>query len=134
MELCIFRAWLRLRIFCFLGVFCVELNSIRELNAYTKMYNILFNTIEECSRICTDDIVKEKLIDTKKTVEKIYNSEVDELCKRLNPDELTILLLLDTIKAIEIQVDSNVFDLQLLKDSSEWLSRYKLTDYIQGQE
>ena len=39
-----------------------EINTIKELQSFSKMNKILLDTINEYSEICTDPIVKDKLI------------------------------------------------------------------------
>ncbi len=102
-----------------------DINAVKELNKYMKMYNLLVETVDECIGICTDDIVENKLAEVKKKVDNIYNNEVNELCGKLSPDELTVVLLLSVLRQIEMKAASCDFDVELFKEVSKWLTGYQ---------
>ena len=100
-----FIAWLRLRIFLFFVVsFVKDIEVIRELHCYKKMYNILQATITECIETGRDLVVREKLIKAMQEAEDIYTGEIYEY-KTLTADERIIVallrLLMDTDRVTE---------------------------------
>ncbi len=71
-----FIAWLRLRIFCFVGVIMTGIEVIRELHCYKMMYNALQATITECIETGQDLVVREKLIKAQQETVDIYTGEI----------------------------------------------------------
>lgn len=96
-----FIAWLRLRIFCFWVYFMTDIEVIRDLHCYQKMYNTLQSTITECIETGRDLVVREKLIKAQQEVEDIYTGEEYEY-KTLNADERIIVALLKLLMDTEI--------------------------------
>ncbi len=87
--------------FVFWGVFMTDIELIRELHCYKKMYNCLQKTISGCVGVCKDLVVREKLIKAVQEAEDIYTGEEYEY-KDLTPDEHIILRLLFFIMDTEI--------------------------------
>ena len=78
-----------------------DIELIRELHCYQKMYNTLQSTITECIAMCRDFTVREKLIKAQQDAEDVYTGEVYEY-KTLTADERIIVALLKLIMDTEI--------------------------------
>ena len=83
------------------GVFMKDIEVIRELHCYKKMYNLMTNTVNDCADICSDLVVKEKLVKAMQDAEDIYTGEIYEY-KALNADERIIVALLKLLMDTEI--------------------------------
>ncbi len=79
-----------------------DVEIIRELHCYKRMYNLLQKTITSCINESRDLVVREKLIKAQQGAEDIYTGEIYDY-KELNSDERAILALLKII--IETEID-----------------------------
>ncbi len=91
-----------------------DIEVIRELHCYKKMYSTLQRTITECIAVCRDLVVKEKLIKVQQETEDIYTGEIYEY-KDLNADERIIVALLSFIADTEISRVTDA-DMKLVDD------------------
>lgn len=91
-----------------------DIEVIRELHCYEKMYSTLQRTITECIAVCRDLVVKEKLIKVQQETEDIYTGEIYEY-KDLNADERIIVALLSFIADTEISRVTDA-DMKLVDD------------------
>lgn len=98
-----------------------QIDAIKELHHYKKMYRLMQNAVIDCSEICKDPIVKEKLIKVQKEAEDIYTGEEYENRKYTTPDELVIILLLSFIKDREASREIDLIDVDIIRDSVDWL-------------
>lgn len=78
-----------------------DIEVIRELHCYKKMYNLMTKTVSGCVDICSDLVVREKLIKAMQDAEDIYTGEIYEY-KTLNADERIIVALLNLLMDTEI--------------------------------
>ena len=80
-----------------------DIEVIRELHCYKKMYNLMTKAVSGCADICSDLVVREKLIKAMQEAEDIYTGEIYEY-KTLTADERIIVallkLLMDRVKGI----------------------------------
>lgn len=97
-----------------------EINVIRELNAYKKMYNHIFNAVTDAIEVCQDARVKNKLIKAQQHTEGIYTGE-NLLPRKLSCDEETIVFLLYTVIEKERYKPIAEQDTQLLEDCKDWI-------------
>ena len=52
------RIWVRKGLACILSVvFMAEIDVIRELHCYEKMFDHILRTVKECEEICKDPVV-----------------------------------------------------------------------------
>ncbi len=59
-----------------MGVFMItNLNVVKELKLYKKMYKHLFNSVTRIINICKDPVAKDLLIIAQQETEEIYVSE-----------------------------------------------------------
>ncbi len=95
-----------------------DIEFIRELHCYKKMYNILQATITECIKTGRDLVVREKLILAQQEAEDIYTGEIYEY-KTLNADERIIVALLRLLMDTEIDrvIDP---DMEFVNYCVEW--------------
>ena len=100
-----------------------KINVIEELHHYKKMYRLMQNAVIDCTEICKDPIVKDKLIKVQQEAEDIYTGEEYEDRKYTTPDELIIMLLLTYIKDREASREIDLIDVDIIKDCVDWLLR-----------
>ena len=98
-----------------------KINVIEELHHYKKMYRLMQNTVIDCTEVCKDPIVKEKLIKVQQEAEDIYTGAEYEDRKYTTPDELIIMLLLTYIKDRESSRDIDLIDVDIIRDCVDWL-------------
>ncbi len=116
-----------------------EIDIIRELHCYKKMYHLMQNTIIECTDICKDPFVKEKLIKLQQKAEEIYTGEEYEIRRDLTVDEIIIILLLSFIKDKEASKELDIMDIDIIREAVEWLltlqnKKVSLTDELIKQQ
>ena len=96
-----------------------DIEVIRELHCYKKMYNILQATITECIETGRDLVVREKLIKAQQEAEDIYTGEIYEY-KTLTADERIIVALLKLL--IDTEIDRVTHpDMDFVNNCIEWL-------------
>lgn len=100
-----------------------KINVIEELHHYKKMYRLMQNAVIDCTEICKDPIVKEKLIKVQQEAEDIYTGAEYEDRKYTTPDELIIMLLLTYIKDREGSREIDLIDVDIIRDCVDWLLR-----------
>ena len=103
----------------------MELDIIRELNCYQKMFEYILLTIEECGKICTDSFVKEQLIKVQQEVEDIRSGDEYKNYSFLTADEKTVALLLSFIIDKEVSKDSDNFDSDTFSNALHWFLTMK---------
>ncbi len=96
-----------------------EINLIRDLNAFKKMYSYIFNTVTDAINICQDPNVKNMLIQAQQHTEEIYCGESS--CKKMSVDEETIVDLLNLLIAIENQKPVFQRDQGFLDECEDWI-------------
>ena len=104
--------------FCFVGHFMTDIEVIRELHCYMKMYSLMLKTVSGCVDTCRDLVVREKLIKAMQEAEDIYTGEIYEY-KILNADERIIIALLKLLMDTEIDRVTNP-DMELIDYCVEW--------------
>ncbi len=97
------------------------INVIEELHHYKRMYRLMQNAVIECTEICKDPIVKERLIKVQQEAEDIYTGAEYEYRKYTTPDELIIMLLLTYIKDRESSREVDLIDVDIIRDCVNWL-------------
>ena len=95
-----------------------DIELIRELHCYKKMYNCLQGTITECIKTCRDLEAREKLIKAQQDAEDIYTGEEYEH-KDLTADERIIIALLSFIMDTEIS-RVTVADIKIIDNCIKW--------------
>lgn len=110
-----------------------EIEVIKELHCYEKMFNDILNTVKECEKICNDPVVKEKLIKVQQDVEDIYTGDEYKTRNYLTPDEKVIALLLTFIREREISKDLGQMDSDIVSETLDWnlalnSVKFELTD------
>lgn len=75
--------------------------------------------VVECSDICKDPIIKEKLIRVQQEAEDIYTGEV-YVGKALTAEELVIVLLLSYISDREISKGIGLMDTDAIEEAIDW--------------
>ncbi len=95
-----------------------DIEVIRELHCYKKMYNCLQRIITESVKLCTDLVVRDKLIKAQQEAEDIYIGEEYEY-KDLTADERIIVGLLSFIMDTEISRVTDA-DMKIVNDCVEW--------------
>ena len=117
-ELCVLLRSFGYAFFILWVYFMTNIELIRELHCYKKMYNTLQGTVTDCIEESRDFTVREKLIKAQQEAEDIYTGEIYD-SKDLNEDEHTILLLVSFVRDTEI---SRVTDpnMQIIDDCVEW--------------
>ncbi len=98
--------------------FMTNIEVVRELHCYKRMYNTLQKTITECIKTCRDLTVREKLVKIQQEAEDIYTGEIYEY-KSLNADERIIVALLSFIVDTEIS-RVTVTDMQIIDNCIKW--------------
>ena len=78
-----------------------DIEVIRELYCYKKMYNLMLKNVSSCVDICRDLVVRDRLIKAMQEAEDIYTGEIYEY-KTLNADERIIVALLKLLMDTEI--------------------------------
>jgi len=78
-----------------------DIEVIRELHCYKKMYNLMLKNVSRCVDICRDLVVRDRLIKAMQEAEDIYTGEIYEY-KTLNADERIIVALLKLLMDTEI--------------------------------
>ena len=78
-----------------------DIEVIRELHCYKKMYNLMIKAVSGCVDKCNDLVVREKLIKAMQEAEDIYTGEIYEY-KTLTADERIIVALLKLLIDTEI--------------------------------
>ena len=97
-----------------------EIDTIRELHCYEKMFDHILRAVEECEEICQDPVVKEKLIKVQQEVEDIYIGDEYKTHNYLTPDEKVIVLLLTFIREREISKKLGKMNSDIVKESLDW--------------
>ncbi len=97
-----------------------EIDVIRELYCYEKMFNHILRTVEECEEICKDPVVKEKLVKVQQEVEDIYTGENYKTHDYLTVDEKTIVLLLSYIRQSELSKEQGQANDDIYKEAFDW--------------
>ena len=97
-----------------------EIDIIRELSCYEKMYMHLFKTVDECIEICKDPVVKETLIKAMQEAEDIYLGDESKIHNYLTTDEKIIVLLLSYIRETEFSKEPEKMDSDIFKEALEW--------------
>ena len=97
-----------------------EIDTIRELHCYEKMYFHLLETVEECEVICKDLAVKERLIRVQQELEDIYTGENYKTHDYLTTDEKIIALLLSYIRQTELLKEPGQSDDDIYKEAFDW--------------
>ena len=97
-----------------------EIDTIRELHCYEKMFDHILSAVEECEEICQDPVVKEKLIKVQQEVEDIYIGDEYKTHNYLTPDEKVIVLLLTFIREREISKKLGKMNGDIVKESLDW--------------
>ena len=94
-----------------------DIELIRELHCYKKMYNCLQATLTECVETGQDLVVREKLIKAQQEAEDIYTGEIYEY-KELSEDERVIMALLKLIMNTEIDREDG--NMEIVHKCIEW--------------
>ena len=97
-----------------------EIDVIRELHCYEKMFNHILRTVKECEEICKDPDVKEKLIKVQQEIEDIYIGDDYKIHNYLTVDEKVILLLLTFIREREISKELGQMNSDIVSESLDW--------------
>ncbi len=100
------------------GAVMTDIEVIRELHCYRKMYSLMQKTVNGCIEECRDLVVREKLVKVMQDAEDIYTGEEYEY-KDLNADERIIVALLSYIADTEILYATDA-DMQLVDDCVDW--------------
>ena len=96
-----------------------DIEIIRELHCYKKMYNLMTNTVSDCADVCCDLVVRKKLIKAMQDAEDIYTGEIYEY-KALNAEERVIVALLKMLMNTEINRVSEP-DMEFVNYCVAWL-------------
>ena len=94
-----------------------DIELIRELHCYKKMYNCLQATLTECIETGQDLVVRERLIKAQQEAEDIYTGEIYEY-KELSEDERVIMALLKLIMNTEIDREDG--NMEIVHKCIEW--------------
>ena len=105
-----------------------KIDIMRELHCYKKMYHLLQNAVIECTDICKDSAIKEKLVSVQKEAEDIYTSE-EYIGKALTADELIIVLLLSFIREREISNGIGLMDTDAIEEAIDWTNALQGVDF-----
>ena len=105
-----------------------KIDVIRELHCYKKMYHIMQKAVIECSDICKDPNIKEKLIKVQQDAEDIYTGEV-YVGKALTAEELVIVLLLSYIRDREISKGIGLMDIDAIEEAIDWTNALQNVDF-----
>lgn len=98
----------------------LDINVIRELNAYKKMYSHIFNAVTDAIEVCQDAKVKYMLIKAQQYTEGIYTGE--NICPRkMTSDEETIVFLLHTVIEQESEKPISEQDVQFIDECKDWI-------------
>ena len=98
----------------------IDINIVRELNAYKKMYSHIFNVVTNVIEVCQDAKVKYMLIKAQQYTEDIYTGE--NICpKKLSVDEETIVFLLHTVIEQESKKATSEQDTQFIEECKDWI-------------
>ncbi len=106
-----------------------KIDAIRELHCYKKMYHIMQKAVIECSDICKDPIIKEKLIKVHQEAEDIYTGEV-YVGKALTAEEMVIVLLLSYIRDREISKGIGLMDTDAIEEAIDWTNALQNVDFV----
>ena len=97
-----------------------EIDVIRELHCYEKMYHLLQKTVIDCAEICKDPIVKEKLLKVQQDAEDIYIGDEGKTLNYLTTDEKIIVLLLTFIREREISKKLGQMNSDVVSEALDW--------------
>ena len=97
-----------------------EIDVIRELHCYQRMFDHILRTVEECEEICKDPVVKEKLVKVQQEVEDIYIGDDYKIHNYLTVDEKVILLLLTFIREREISKELGQMNSDIVSEAVDW--------------
>lgn len=96
-----------------------DINLIRDLNAYKKMYNHLFNAVTDAIRLCTASDVKNILVKAQQYTESIYLGENNT--NEISIDEETIVDLLTLLINIEREKPVSQQDGDFIEECNDWI-------------
>jgi len=109
-----------------------DINITRELGAYKKMYNYIFNEVTKVIEECHDSDVKEKLIKAQQYTEGIFTGESYGLSK-MSVDEEVIVMLLRVLIKQEKERPITERDNGLIEECEDWildLEENRITDFL----
>lgn len=98
----------------------IDINIVRELNAYKKMYSHIFNVVTNAIEVCQDAKVKYMLIKAQQCAEGIYTGE-NIYPRKMTTDEETIVFLLHTIIEQESKKTASEQDTQFIEECKDWI-------------
>ena len=102
-----------------------EIDIIRELHCYEKIFNHILMTVKECEKICKDTFVKDQLIKVQQEIEDISTGDEYKTYSYLTADEKTVVLLLTYIMDREISKELGKMDSDIFYESLDWLLTIK---------
>lgn len=96
-----------------------DINLIRDLNAFKKMYSYLFNTLTDAIKVCQDPVVKNMLIKAQQHTEGIYSGECCN--SKMSVDEETIVDLLKLLIKTETDKPVSQQDTEFIDECKDWI-------------
>ncbi len=97
-----------------------DINLIRDLNAFKKMYNYIFNVVTDAVEICQDPNVKYMLIQAQQHTEAIFLGE-NNYPKKMSIEEETIVYLLTLLIEEENKKPISQQDEDFLYECKDWV-------------
>lgn len=98
-----------------------DINLIRDLNAFKKMYNYIFNVVTDAVEICQDPKVKYTLIQAQQYTEAIFSGE-NNYPKKMSIEEETIVYLLTLLIEEECKKPISQQDKDFIAECKDWAS------------
>lgn len=97
----------------------IDINLIRDLNAFKKMYNYIFNVVTDAVEICQDPKVKHMLIQAQQHTESIFLGE-NYYSKKMSVEEETIVYLLTLLIEEENKKPVSQQDKDFIAECEDW--------------
>lgn len=98
-----------------------DIKQIRELHLYKKMYHELLTAVEQATKICDNETINKMLFNSVEKTCDIYFDEKKLSPTKISPNELAIIYLLEFIRDREIFQSSEIQDLQISTESTDWI-------------
>ena len=96
-----------------------DINLIRDLNAFKKMYSYIFNAVTDAINICKDSEVKNMLIQAQQHTEALYSGE--NCNKNISVDDETIVDLLKLLIKTETDKPVSQQDTEFIDECKDWI-------------
>ncbi len=95
-----------------------DIQIIRDLDAFKKMYRYLFNAITDAINVCSEPEVKNILISAQQRTEEIY---IGKNCSDMYDDDETIIDLLKLLVETECEKPLSQQNQEFIDECKAWI-------------